>query len=118
VTFAVKALPHLPPELEPALAPVLEVIATLDEQIRTYDRRIEELATERYPETVLLRQVAGVGALTALTYVLTLEDPARFPDLERWAPISACVPARPIPGISLLSCTSPKPATRCSGVSL
>ena len=80
VTFAVKALLDLPPELEPALAPLLAVIATLDEQIRTYDRRIEELATERYPETVLLRQVAGVGALTALTYVLTLEDPARFPD--------------------------------------
>jgi transposase len=80
VTFATKALPHLPPELEPALAPLLEVIATLDAQIRTYDRRIEELAQERYPETALLRQVSGVGALTALTYVLTLEDPARFPD--------------------------------------
>jgi len=80
VTFATKALPDLPPELEPALCPLLEVIATLDEQIRTYDRRIEELATERYPETALLRQVPGVGALTALTYVLTLEDPGRFPD--------------------------------------
>ena len=29
---------------------------------------------------MLLRQVPGVGALTALTYVLTLEDPARFAD--------------------------------------
>jgi len=79
-TFAAKALPDLPAQLEPALAPLLEVIATLDEQIRSYDRRIEEPAKERYPETALLRQVAGVGALTALTYVLTLEDPARFPD--------------------------------------
>jgi transposase len=80
VTFALKALPDLPPELEPALVPLLEAIATLDAQIRTYDQRIEELAKERYPETALLRQVPGVGALTALTYVLTLEDPARFPD--------------------------------------
>jgi len=80
VTFAAKALPDLPKELEPALAPLLQVITTLDEQIRSYDQKIEQLAKERYPETALLRQVAGVGALTALTYVLTLEDPARFPD--------------------------------------
>jgi len=33
---------------------------------------------ERYPETQLLRQVEGVGPLTALTFVLTLEDPYRF----------------------------------------
>ncbi len=80
VTFATKALSDLPPELEPALAPLLEVIAALDEQIRSYDRRIEELAKKRYPETALLRQVPGVGALTALTPGLTPEDPARFPD--------------------------------------
>jgi transposase len=29
-------------------------------------------------KTDLLRQVEGVGALTALTFVLTLEDPHRF----------------------------------------
>src|SRR2546426_10738227 len=39
---------------------------------------VEDLATTRYPETAALRQVPGVGALTALSYVLTLEDPARF----------------------------------------
>ena len=31
-----------------------------------------------YPETELLRQVEGIGPLTALTFVLTLEDPSRF----------------------------------------
>jgi len=37
------------------------------------------IAKERYPqETELLRQVEGVGPLTALTLVLTLEDPYRF----------------------------------------
>ena len=45
-----------------------------------YDRKVEELARRRYPETALLRQVPGVGALTALTYVLTLESPERFRD--------------------------------------
>jgi transposase len=30
------------------------------------------------PETALLRQVGGVGPVTALAYVLVLEDPTRF----------------------------------------
>ena len=46
--------------------------------IQHYDRELETLAQEHYPETKLLRQVQGVGTLTALTFVLTLEDPERF----------------------------------------
>lgn len=69
----------IPEELEPALVPLLADIARLTRQIRRYDRRIERLCEERYPETVVLRQVAGVGPITALCYVLTLEDPTRFP---------------------------------------
>jgi transposase len=48
-------------------------------RITAYDRQIEEMDKERYPETELLRQVGGVGAITATTFVLTVEDPARFP---------------------------------------
>ncbi len=39
---------------------------------------METISEERYPETELLRQVEGVGTLTALSFVLTLEDPHRF----------------------------------------
>jgi transposase len=39
---------------------------------------LETVSEEYYPETDLLRQVEGVGPLTALTFVLTLEDPHRF----------------------------------------
>ena len=77
--FAGKAAPHVPAELAPALAPVLAIIAQLSAEIRALDAKIEELAKERYPETALLAQVAGVGTLTATVYVLTVEDPARFP---------------------------------------
>jgi hypothetical protein len=38
------------------------------------------LCRERYPETDLLRQVPGVGPITALYYVLTIEDPRRSPE--------------------------------------
>jgi transposase len=56
----------------------LETIGSLTERIRYYDRQLETISNEHYPETDLLRQVEGVGALTALTFVLTLEDAYRF----------------------------------------
>src|SRR5215213_9946583 len=63
-SFHKRAPGHIPEALLPALGPVLEQMA---------------IAKERYPqETELLRQVEGVGPLTALTLVLTLEDPYRF----------------------------------------
>ncbi len=62
----------------PGLKSLLEVIETLTARIREFDREIERLAKERYPETALLRQVGGVGPITSLAYVLTIEDPQRF----------------------------------------
>jgi transposase len=69
---------ELPEALKPSLLPMLTVIGTLNATIRDYERRIEHVAAERYPETELLRQVTGVGLLTALSYVVTIEDPHRF----------------------------------------
>lgn len=77
-SFARRAAAHLPTPLHPALAPLLEEIARLTALIRGYDRMIEQLCAERYPETARLREVQGVGPITALAFVLTLEDPARF----------------------------------------
>jgi len=74
-----RAADHLPSELVPALSPILSTIAQLTARIAEYDKQIEQMAKERYPETELLRQVPGVGAITATTFVLTVEDPARFP---------------------------------------
>ncbi len=77
-SFHKKVHDRLPTELVEGLGPVVETVASLTEKIGDYDRRIEKLAAERYPETELLRQVQGVGVLTALAFVLTLEDPRRF----------------------------------------
>lgn len=73
-----QALPHLPDDLRSTLEPLLDQVRSLTAQIHDFDGRVEKLATEHYPETVTLRQVCGVGALTALTFVLTIEDPGRF----------------------------------------
>ena len=77
-TFHKRAAEHIPEALLPALEPVLEQIGSLTERIRGYDRELETISEEHYPEAALLRQVEGVGPLTALAFVLTLEDPYRF----------------------------------------
>ena len=78
VSFHKRAKEHIPEALRPALGPVLETIGSLTRRIREYDRQLEAISTQTYPETGLLRQVEGIGPLTALTFVLTLEDPYRF----------------------------------------
>jgi transposase len=84
----------IPEELRPALEPLLETIASLSTRVRHYDRELEELAQEHYPETKLLRQVQGVGTLTALTFVLTLEDPGRFEESRRVGAYLGLVPGK------------------------
>jgi transposase len=77
-TFHKKVGTHLPEPLRPALEPLLKTIASMTESIQGYDRQLEVLAEHSYPETKLLKRVHGIGTLTALTFVLTLEDPSRF----------------------------------------
>jgi len=68
----------LSPELQAALEPLLQALESLSERIAEYNRQIESIAQQSYPQTALLKQVKGVGTLIALTYMLTLEDPHRF----------------------------------------
>jgi transposase len=78
-SFHKRVAEHVPEALWPALGPILETIGSLTERIRQYDRHLEAISKEHYPqETDLLRRVEGIGTLTALTFVLTLEDPHRF----------------------------------------
>jgi transposase len=67
----------IPATLEPALSPIYETIAKLDEQIREQDKIIANKAAAN-PDVAVLEQVDGVGALTALVYLLTLENKDRF----------------------------------------
>src|SRR5579862_9429536 len=61
------------------LEPLLREVDSLNERIREYDQRIEQIAKQVYPEVALLKQVKGVGTQIALTYRLTIDDPHRFP---------------------------------------
>jgi transposase len=77
--FPQKVRPALPAMLAPALTPVLNSLEILNAQIAATDRTIAQVTAARYPETMSLRQIPGVGPITALCFVLTLEDPHRFP---------------------------------------
>jgi transposase len=77
-SFHAKVRDRVPEPLAPALEPILETIASPTARIREYDRRLEAVSRDLYPGTALLRQVGGVGPLTALAFVLVLEDPSRF----------------------------------------
>ena len=77
-SFHARVQDELPAELYPALIGIIEVVGRLNQQIRNYDEQIRGLCEEHYPETKHLRQITGVGAVTALAYVLTLEEPGRF----------------------------------------
>jgi transposase len=76
--FATRVRAAVPADLFPGLPTLLAMIEQLTMEIRQMDREIERQCTEKYPETGALRQITGVGALTALSFVLTLEDPQRF----------------------------------------
>lgn len=90
--FAKKVESHIPSELKNGLGPILEEIARLTEQIKDYNNKVETLCKEKYPETELLMQIPGVGYLTALAFILTLEDPRRFRTSRRVGSFLGLVP--------------------------
>ena len=93
-SFTVQAGPMLPDELRETLAPVLSAIDAVSEQIRRLSRKVIELGKKKYPETELLRQVPGVGAILSLAFILTLERPDRFEKSRMVGPYLGLVPGR------------------------
>ncbi len=92
--FHIRLLEQMPAELLPALEPVMKSIEDLTSRIRHYDRLLEKLCAEKYPETVGLRAISGVGPITALAFVLTIEDSSRFKKSRAVGPYLGLVPKR------------------------
>jgi transposase len=76
--FVEVAQKELPEALRPALAGVLEILEELKDQLYRYDCQVKHACDQKYSQTKWVMQISGVGPLTALTYVLTIEDPRRF----------------------------------------
>jgi transposase len=91
-SFGHKVGDAIPAEAREALLPLVQLADGLSACIQVYDRRIEELGSDKYGPTKLLRQVKGVGPITALAYVLTLENPERFRKSRDVGPYLGLVP--------------------------
>lgn len=78
--FPAVAREHLPVELTMGILPLVTALEGINEQILVLGKAVTTLAETDYPEVALLTQVPGVGLITALTFILTLENPARFPN--------------------------------------
>jgi transposase len=91
-SFPHKVEEALPSEVRQVLLPLVQIVGTLSSCIKAYDETIEQLGSEKYPHTKLLRQVKGVGPITALAYVLTLENPERFATSRDVGPYLGLVP--------------------------
>jgi transposase len=72
--------------------PLLGMIDVLNTKIKVLDEELEAMANEQYPATERLRQIPGVGPLTALCFVLTIESPERFQRARDVGPYLGLVP--------------------------
>jgi len=64
-------------DVAPIVRPMLAAWSKLREQIAAFDKAIRD-AVKRSPECRLLMGVPGIGPVTVLAYVSTLESPDRF----------------------------------------
>jgi transposase len=76
-SFHQKMKALVPSELKPALEPIFRTLEQIEKEIKQYEKTLEQVAT-KYPDVEVLSQPNGVGLLTALVYLLTLEDKTRF----------------------------------------
>ena len=93
-SFHLRLLAEMPAELSAALEPIMKSIEDLTGRIRHFDKRIETLGAETYPETAKLRAISGVGPVTSLAFVLTLEDSSRFQKSRQVGPFLGLTPKR------------------------
>ena len=112
-SFHNKAAEHIPEALMPALGPILEQIGSLTERIRDYDRQLEEISKERYPETDLLRQVEGSRAAYGAYLRAHLGGSLPLRKESLGGAYLGLVPARDQSGRGILRSASPRKATRC-----
>src|SRR5947207_9589190 len=68
----------LPQSVAQVIAPSVQALEELSFRIKLLEREICDQARSKYPDTAWLEQIPGVGPITALYFVLKIEDPARF----------------------------------------
>ncbi len=90
--FVRKTATAIPDVVRTALAPLLLTIEGLTATIRQYDGQVAQLIATEHPVAQRLQQIVGVGPLTALSFVLLIDDPKRFTSSRSVGPYFGLVP--------------------------
>jgi len=69
---------QVPESVGAVIGPSVRVLEELSLRIKLLEREIITFGRSKYPETTLLEQIPGVGPITALYFVLKIQDPIRF----------------------------------------
>lgn len=80
--------------LAAVLEPILAAIEESCKRIAEYDQQIARAIEERHPQAAKLRSIGGVGPITSLGFVLSIEDPERFKDARDVGAYVGLVPRR------------------------
>src|SRR5881275_1984944 len=94
------AMERLPERVQQMIAPSVQALAELSTRIAVLEREINVVARTKYPQTLWLQQVPGVGVLTALYFVLKIEDPKRFKNVRDVGAFTGLCPRRDQSGAS------------------
>lgn len=94
LTFTRRLRPTLDEATRVLVEPLLTMIDALNAKIAVLDEELDAFGREQYPATLRLLQVPGVCPLTALAFVLTIEDPTRFPQTRAVGAYLGLVPRR------------------------
>jgi transposase len=92
--FHKSILTAVPTDCLPVVQPVLAVLALLTEKIKLLERDLVRRSKKDYPVTQRLQQIAGVGPLTALCFVLKIGEPTRFGRSRDVGPYLGLCPGR------------------------
>jgi transposase len=84
----------LPEALRQMIAPSVEALAELTARIKTLELEINALVKMKYPQAARLQQIPGVGPITALYFVLKIEDPNRFAQVRNVGAYAGLCPRR------------------------
>ena len=112
--FARKAREHLDDDHTRLVDAMLECILVHTEEIRLLDKRITAMIEDTYPDAQRLQSVGGVGPITALAFILTVDDPDRFNKARDIGPFLGMTPRRDQSG----DCDKQLPITKAGNAML
>src|SRR6266481_4531368 len=85
---------EVPESVREMITPSVQALAELTARIKMLELEINTLAQMKYPQSAQLQQIPGVGPITALYFVLKIEDPNRFAHVRDVGAYAGLCPGR------------------------